>query len=57
MKEERSFKVVLKNIYSSINLEELKQDISKHSNKQTERAAKNYKEILIHVSYGIKTSN
>jgi len=41
-----------------LNLEELKQDInSKGYGKHIECAAKNYKGILTHVFYGIKTSN
>jgi len=41
-----------------LNLEELKQDInSKSHGKHIECTAKNYKGILAHVFYGIKTSN
>jgi len=58
MKEERNSKIVLKNVYSSINLEELKQDINSkdHAVTNMKCVAKNYKGILIHVFYGIKIS-
>jgi hypothetical protein len=59
MKKERSFRVLLENIYPSINLKQLKQKINSkdHAIINMDYMIKNYKKNLIHIFREIKTNS